>query len=94
MSIATTSGKTDLPSSRPPRTSRTISKSGGLSGAGLQHETSRVLGGFAAIESVAHGFQSGLRFLSLMTLFVGLAVAVALADAAKDLCAPPGSGYL
>jgi hypothetical protein len=65
----------------------------GLSGAGLQQEMSRVLGGFAAIESVAHGFQSGLRFLSLMTLVVGSVVAVALARAAKGLRAPPGSGY-
>jgi MFS family permease len=65
----------------------------GLSGAGLQQETSRVLGGFAVIESVAHGFRSGLRFLSLMTLVVGSVVAVALAHAAKGLRAPPGSGY-
>ena len=47
----------------------------GLSGAGLQQETSRVLGGFATLESVAHGFRSGLRFLSLMMLGIGLVVA-------------------
>jgi len=65
----------------------------GLSGAALQQETSRVLGSFVTLESVAHGFRSGLRFLSLMMLIIGLAVAVALAHAAKDLRAPPGSGY-
>jgi MFS family permease len=65
----------------------------GLSGAALQQETSRILGGFVTLESIAHGFRSGLRFLSLMMLTIGLAVAVALAHAAKDLRAPPGSGY-
>jgi hypothetical protein len=65
----------------------------GLSGAGLQQETSRVLGGFATVESVAHGFRSGLRFLSLMMLVIGLAVAMALARAGKGLRAPPESGY-
>jgi hypothetical protein len=65
----------------------------GLSGAGLQQETSRVLGGFATHESVAHGFRSGLRFLSLMMLTIGLTVAILLAHAAKGLRASPGSGY-
>jgi MFS family permease len=65
----------------------------GLSGADLKTETSKVLGGFAALESVAHGFRSGLRFLSLMMLLIGLAVAIPLARAAKGLRAPPGSGY-
>ena len=65
----------------------------GLSGAGLQQETSRVLGGFVTVESVAHGFRSGLRFLSLMMLGIGLAVAILLACAARGLRAPPGSGY-
>jgi MFS family permease len=65
----------------------------GLSGAALQQETSRILGGFATIESVSHGFRSGLRFLSLMMLAVGLVVAILLADAAKGLRSPPGSGY-
>jgi hypothetical protein len=65
----------------------------GMSGAGLQQETSRVLGGFATLESVAHGFRSGLRFLSLMMLVIGLSVGVSLARAAKALRAPPGSGY-
>ena len=55
----------------------------GLSGAALQQETSRVLGGFATLESVAHGFRSGLRFLSLMMLGIGLVVAVSLARAAR-----------
>jgi MFS family permease len=65
----------------------------GLSGTALQQETSRVLGGFATIESIAHGFRSGLRFLSLMMLAIGLPVALLLAHAAKGLRAPPGSGY-
>jgi hypothetical protein len=65
----------------------------GLSGASLQQQTSRTLGTFATIESVAHGFRSGLRFLSLMMLLIGLIVAVSLAHAAKGLRAPPGSGY-
>ena len=66
----------------------------GLSGASLQQETSRVLGGLATLEGVAHGFRSGLRFLSLMMLAIGLVVAVSLALAARGLRAPPGSGYL
>jgi MFS transporter, DHA2 family, multidrug resistance protein len=66
----------------------------GLSGTGLQHETSRVLGSFATLEGVAHGFRSGLRFLSLMMLAIGLVVAVSLTHAARGLRAPPGSGYL
>ena len=65
----------------------------GLSGSGLQQETGRVLGTFAAVESIAHGFRSGLRFLSLMMLLIGVPVAIALAHAAKGLRAPPGSGY-
>jgi hypothetical protein len=65
----------------------------GLSGADLKQETSRVLGGFAVVESVAHGFRSGLRFLSLMMLTLGLFVAISLAHAANRLRAPPGSGY-
>ncbi len=65
----------------------------GLSGSGLRQETSRVIGGFAALESIAHGFRSGLRFLSLMMLIIGVAVALALAHAARGLRAPPGSGY-
>jgi MFS family permease len=65
----------------------------GLSGAALQQETGRILGGFATLESVAHGFRSGLRFLSLMMLLAGLTVAILLAQAAKGLRAPPGAGY-
>jgi hypothetical protein len=66
----------------------------GLSGAGLKQETGRVLGTFATLESIAHGFRSGLRFLSLMMLTVGLIVAGLLAQSAKGLRAPPGSGYM
>ena len=65
----------------------------GLSGSALQQETSRALGGFVTLESVAHGFRSGLRFLSLMMLGIGLVVAVSLAWSARGLRAPPGSGY-
>jgi hypothetical protein len=65
----------------------------GLSGADLHQETSRALGTFATLEGVAHGFRSGLRFLSLMMLAIGLTVAIALARAGKSLRAPPGSGY-
>jgi hypothetical protein len=65
----------------------------GLSGSELQQETSRVLGGFATVESIAHGFRSGLRFLSLMMLGLGLPVAILLARAGKGLRAPPGAGY-
>ena len=45
------------------------------------------------VESVAHGFRSGLRFLSLMMLAIGLTVAILLGRAARALRAPPGSGY-
>jgi MFS family permease len=66
----------------------------GLSGSSLQQETSRLLGTFVTLESVAHGFRSGLRFLSLMILVIGVAVAISLAWSAKGLRAPPGSGYI
>jgi hypothetical protein len=65
----------------------------GLSGPALQQETGTVLGGFAKVESVAAGFQWGLRFLSLMMLTLGLAVALLLWHAARALRAPPGAGY-
>jgi MFS family permease len=65
----------------------------GLSGPELQQETGTVLGGFAKVESIAVGFQWGLRFLSLMMLALGLIVALVLWQAAKGLHAPPGAGY-
>jgi len=65
----------------------------GLSGPGLQQETGTVLGGFAKVESVAAGFQWGLRFLSLMLLVLGLPVSLLLWQAARGLRAPPGAGY-
>jgi MFS family permease len=65
----------------------------GLSGPALRQETSRVLGTFATLEGVAHGVRSGLRFLSIMMLLLGVSVAVALAWAARGLRAPEGSGY-
>jgi MFS family permease len=66
----------------------------GLTGADLQHETARVLGGFAALESVAYGFRNGLRFLSLTMLGLGLMVALSLGYAARGLRAPPAAGYV
>jgi hypothetical protein len=66
----------------------------GLSGPSLQQETGRILGGFAAVESVAYGFRQGLRFLSLMTLTLGLIVACLLWQSARGLRAPPGAGYV
>ena len=65
----------------------------GLSGPPLQQETGTVLGAFAKVESVAAGFQWGLRWLSLMMLTLGLAVALLLWQAARGLRAPPGAGY-
>jgi MFS family permease len=65
----------------------------GLSGPELQRETSTVLGTFAAMESVAVGFRQGFRFLCLSVLGLGLAVAIPLTHAARDLRAPPGAGY-
>src|SRR6516162_3985281 len=66
----------------------------GLSGPALQQETGTVLGTFATVESVAYGFQWGLRFLSLMMLTLGLTVALLLWQAARGLRAPPGAGYI
>jgi MFS family permease len=65
----------------------------GLGGPAARHETSTVLGGFATLESDAVGFQSGLRFLSLMMLTLGLTAALLLWRAARHLVAPPGAGY-
>jgi MFS family permease len=65
----------------------------GLSGPALQQETGTVLGTFATVESVAVGFQQGLRFFSLMMLTIGLVVAVLLWRAARNLHAPSGAGY-
>lgn len=65
----------------------------GLSGPALQQETGTVLGTFATVESVAVGFQWGLRFFSLMMLGLGLTVALLLWRAARGLQAPPGAGY-
>jgi hypothetical protein len=65
----------------------------GLSGPALQQETSTVLGGFVKVESVAVGFQWGLRFLSVMMLTLGLTLALLLWQAARGLRAPPGAGY-
>ena len=47
----------------------------------------------ATAESVAYGFRQGLRFLSVMTLALGLIVAFRLWRSARGLRAPPGAGY-
>src|SRR5215471_8398280 len=65
----------------------------GVAGPELSSATSTLLGGFAKVEAVAHGIQSGLRFLSLMLLTLGLTVALLLWQAARGLHAPPGAGY-
>ena len=39
------------------------------------------------------GFRQGLRFLSLMMLSLGLALALLLWWSARGLQAPPGAGY-
>jgi hypothetical protein len=65
----------------------------GLSGPSLRQETGTILGGFATIESIAVGFRWGLRFLSLMMLSIGLAIALLLWWSARGLRALPGAGY-
>ena len=56
-----------------------------LGGRAFQQEASTVLGTFVSVESVAVGFPSGLRFLSLMMLTLGLTVALLLRRAARGL---------
>jgi len=51
----------------------------GVGSSDLSAMTSTVLGGFAKEEAVAHGIQSGLRFLSLIVGGLGLLVTVLLA---------------
>jgi MFS family permease len=51
----------------------------GVSGAELAQMTSTVLGGSVKSDAVAHGIQSGLRFLSLVVGGLGLLVTVLLA---------------
>jgi hypothetical protein len=58
---------------------RSAAYKSGLSGARLQKEASTVLGTFMTLESIAYGFRSGLRFLSLMMLIISLVVAILLA---------------
>jgi MFS family permease len=65
----------------------------GLDGPPLQQEVGTILGGYVKVESVAVGFRWGLRFLSLMTLALGLTFALLLWQAARGLRAPPGAGY-
>jgi hypothetical protein len=54
----------------------------GVSGPELSQATATVLGGFVKTEAVAHGIQSGLRFLSLVVGGVGLLVTALLAGSA------------
>ena len=61
-------------------------------GPAVQQETGRILGGFAKVEPRGR-VQGGLRFLSLMMLTLGLAVALLLWHAARALRAPPGAGW-
>ncbi len=65
----------------------------GLGGPDVQQETNTVLGTFATFESVAVGYQWGLRFLSLMMVMLGLTVALLLWRAARNLRATHGAGY-
>jgi MFS family permease len=51
----------------------------GVGGAELSSMTSTVLGGFVKTEAVAHGIQSGLRFLTLIVGGIGLLVTTLLA---------------
>jgi hypothetical protein len=53
----------------------------GLFGPELSSATGTVLGAFAKVESVARGFQTGLRFLSLFLLAAGLLVTILLSRA-------------
>jgi MFS family permease len=60
----------------------------GLAGPALSSATSTVLGGFAKVEAVAHGIQSGLRFLSLAVGLIGLLVTALLLR--EGATRPPG----
>jgi MFS family permease len=51
----------------------------GVEGPELSQRTSTVLGGFVKTEAVAHGIQSGFRFLSLVVGGIGLLVTALLA---------------
>ena len=55
--------------------------------------TAEMLGTFVTRESEAVGYRWGFRFLSLVMLVLGLAIAVPLSRAARGLHAPPGAGY-
>jgi hypothetical protein len=61
----------------------------GVEGPQLSQMTSTVLGGFVKAEAVAHGIQSGLRFLSLFVGASGLLVTALLAG--TTLQSRPGS---
>ena len=61
----------------------------GQSGPELAQETATVLGGFATVESIAYGFQFGMRFFSLMMLTLGMAAALLLWQGARGLLRYP-----
>ncbi|HEX4144733.1 MAG TPA: MFS transporter [Pirellulales bacterium] len=63
----------------------------GVSHSDLSQMTSTVLGGFAKQEAVAHGIQSGLRFLSLLVGGIGLLVTALLVRSAAAIPASPHS---
>jgi hypothetical protein len=65
----------------------------GLNGQDVRRETGTAIGTFATVESVAVGFQGGLRFLSLMMLALGVPITLLLWQSARGLRAPPGAGY-
>ncbi len=56
----------------------------GVAGAESSQMASTVLGGFVKTEAVAHGIQSGLRFLSLVVGGAGLLVTALLALTRKE----------
>jgi MFS family permease len=56
----------------------------GVGGAELSQMTSTVLGGFVKTEAVAHGIQSGLRFLSLIVGGCGLVITTLLIFPARE----------
>jgi MFS family permease len=59
----------------------------GVSGPELSQMSSTVLGAFVKVEAVAHGIQSGLRFLSLVVGGIGLIVTILLSLPRKPAAA-------
>jgi hypothetical protein len=65
----------------------------GVEGPESSQLASGVLGGLVRVEATALGIRTGLRFLSLMMLTLGLPVALVLWHTARVLRAPPGADY-